>query len=147
MPKRKPEAREGVVDWLEDYYREPDKKDTDYECATKTKLKYSGAQAGILEDYNIAFLPKDVTIAGEDGSFQFNTGSCSFCHKYLKGNKLAPSKENCKKCPIAREGGWCEARHSPWNALAVNQDPQPMLDTIDRILEKCTGPRWSYKAT
>ena len=145
MPKRD-QQQEGIEAWKEVFYREPEKKDTDYDCATKTRLKYSGAEASILEDYNLASLPRDCSIAGAGGAFSFSTTTCAFCNKYLKGNNLEPSATNCKKCPIARESLHCNHKHSPWRALSEEYNPQPMIEVVERILEKCQGPRWSYKA-
>lgn len=142
MPKR--DQVEGIEDWKADYYRPPEKGDTDYDCATKTRLKYSGAEASVLEEYNLAHLPKNCSIAGMDGGFDFDTTTCAFCFKYL-GNRQ-PSIANCKKCPVARESVQCNNKHSPWRSLSVAMDPAPMIEVMDRILEKCTGPRQSYEA-
>lgn len=145
MPKRD-KRPEGIEAWKETFYQEPEKKDTDYTCAIKTRLKYSGAKESVLEEYNLAFLPRDCSIAGAGGAFNFSTTTCSFCNKYLKGDKIQLGAANCKKCPIAREGLHCNHKHSAWRALSENHDPQPMLEVVERIIEKCKGPNWSYKA-
>lgn len=118
--------------WLGTFYSPPSETWSDAECANHTKLKYTGALQINLDKYKAVLYHIHVIEKG-DTVLTFTGDNCSYCQKYYQSKFRNP----CQLCPIYIEDSKCDENESAFDIFIESGDPKPMINLMDKILDKC----------
>lgn len=131
--------------WQEEFCPKPVKAKTwtDKQCFEHTIKKYQGAMAKALKKHGLQkagnfLIPIDL---GDPDPYDistsercnFNEKSCALCTKYLNRRY----KNKCSKCPLSLAGKECGNDDSPYDYFCDNDNPQPMIRTMKKMITQC----------
>lgn len=102
-----------------------------------------GLSKEILSEYGLNIFHGHVHESDSLLSYKIKADSCALCHRFSRWGKDAREIINidiwlCMDCPLSKVLGGVPCDHeldSPYKVFWHNNDPQPMVDALEKALE------------
>lgn len=124
-----------VETWKQEFYptEAEDNIDDDTMALNHCIVKWKGLTEDNLKKHNLKKLWCDDDIVGIDGKkFSVNQNTCALCQIYYT--------DWCAGCPLIKMGftmcgGDDPGRNDPYSDFYENNNPQPMIEALEKTLE------------
>lgn len=126
-----------LATWMEEFYPITADATTKRNAIEHSLRKWIGLRPENLAKHRVAkgkdFFWNNSVISDGEGGLYIESESCALCfHYYDRGE--AP---RCGRCPLAkaREGRPCDQYDSPYHKWLYTDDPEPMINDLEKALE------------